>query len=64
MQDWLTKMTENKDKLWPSLEQTYGKPNAAMWYYRWQIFYMACAELFAYNGGDTWGVTHCLFEKA
>ena len=62
-QDWLTKMNDQKKALWPSLEETYGKSDAAMWFYRWQIFYMACAELFAFNGGDVWGVSHYLFEK-
>ena len=62
-QDWLLQMTSNKQKIWPHLEDTYGRNNAAMWYYRWQIFYMACAELFAYEGGDTWGVSHYLFKK-
>lgn len=56
-------MTASKKEIWPHLEKTYGKENAAMWFYRWQIFYMACAELFAYNGGDIWGVCHYLFEK-
>ena len=63
IQDWLTKMNESKTSLWPSLEETYGTRDASMWFYRWQIFYMACAELFAYDGGDTWGVSHYLFEK-
>ena len=62
-QDWLSQMTSNKQQIWPHLEDTYGKNNATMWYYRWQIFYMACAELFAYDGGDTWGVSHYLFNK-
>ena len=63
MQDWLVKLTANKTQAWPGLEATYGKDKALMWYHRWQIFYMACAELFAWEGGDTWGVTHYLFEK-
>ncbi|KAL6713088.1 hypothetical protein ACLMJK_009209 [Lecanora helva] len=63
-EDWLTKMTESKTELWPHLEETYSKQSAAMWFYRWQIFYMACAELFAYDGGDTWGVSHYLFQKS
>ena len=63
-QDWLSKMNVNKKGIWPHLEETYGKNNASIWFYRWQIFYMACAELFGYDHGDVWGVTHYLFRKA
>ncbi|KAI9741982.1 MAG: hypothetical protein M1834_000371 [Cirrosporium novae-zelandiae] len=63
-EDWLSKMTASKANIWPHLGETYGKQNAAIWLNRWQIFYMACAELFAYKGGNTWGVSHYLFEKA
>ncbi|KAL8723442.1 MAG: hypothetical protein Q9225_000273 [Loekoesia sp. 1 TL-2023] len=62
-EDWLTKMGNNKKSIWPHLEATYGKDNTGVWFQRWQVFYMACAELFAYEGGDTWGVSHYLFEK-
>ncbi|KAK5017851.1 hypothetical protein LTR16_001567 [Cryomyces antarcticus] len=63
-EDWLSKMNASKVEIWPHLEETYGKNNVTTWFYRWQIFYMACAELFAYEGGETWGVSHYLFEKA
>ena len=62
-EDWLAKMNASKKEIWPGLEKTYGKDQAAKWFYRWQIFYMACAELFAWEGGQTWGVCHYLFEK-
>lgn len=62
-EDWLAKMNRSQKEIWPGLEETYGKEKAQMWFYRWQIFYMACAELFAWEGGDTWGVCHYLFEK-
>lgn len=62
-EDWLSKMNRSQKEIWPGLEETYGKEKAQMWFYRWQIFYMACAELFAWDGGDTWGVCHYLFEK-
>jgi len=61
--DWLSKMNASKKQLWPHLVDTYGEKNAAMWFFRWQIFYMACAELFAYEGGDIWGIAHYLFQK-
>ncbi|KAI0848845.1 methyltransferase [Daldinia vernicosa] len=60
---WLANMIAKKKQIWPHLEETYGKENAGTWYNRWQIFYMACSELFAYQGGDTWGVSLYLFEK-
>jgi len=63
-EDWLSKMVGSKKEIWPHLTETYGEKDTTMWYYRWQIFYMACAELFAYQGGDTWGVAHYLFEKS
>ena len=64
-EDWLGKMSsaQGKNEIWPGLEETYGKDEAQKWFYRWQVFYMACAELFAWEGGDTWGVAHYLFEK-
>ena len=61
--DWLDKMNASKKEIWPHLEETYGEANTQTWFYRWQIFYMACEELFAFEGGDTWGVSHYLFQK-
>lgn len=57
-------MIVNKKQIWPHLIETYGEAKVSTWYYRWQIFYMACAELFAFEGGDTWGVSHYLFSKS
>lgn len=56
-------MVRQKEQMWPHLEETYGKEKALTWYSRWQIFYMAGAELFAFEGGNTWGVSHYLFSK-
>ena len=62
-EDWLAKMNASKDQIWPHLEETYGKDKVKMWFYRWQVFYAACAELFAFGGGEVWGVGLYLFEK-
>ncbi|KAK6072909.1 (S)-coclaurine N-methyltransferase [Seiridium cupressi] len=53
-EDWLSLMIANKKQIWPHLVETYGEQNASTWYNRWQILYMACSELFAYDGGYTW----------
>ena len=57
IQDWLSKMDVSKKEIWPQLIETYVERDTATWCYRWQIVYMACAELFAYEGGGTWGDT-------
>lgn len=62
LEAWLTRMDEKKEKIWPIFEKTYGK-DVTLWWNRWRVFYMACAELFAYDGGKEWGVSHYLFEK-
>ncbi|GAB7362450.1 hypothetical protein MBLNU230_g2772t1 [Neophaeotheca triangularis] len=63
-EQWLARMLERKEQVWPGLVETYGEGEAARWWNRWQVFYLACAELFAWGGGEEWGVCHYLFEKA
>ncbi|TQN74512.1 putative cation-transporting ATPase, partial [Colletotrichum shisoi] len=48
-EDWLSEMLSHKKEVWPHLVETYGEQDASVWYNRWQIFYMACSELFAYQ---------------
>lgn len=60
---WLQNMDDNKDKIWPILENTYGKNETQKWWMRWRMFFMACAELFAFNHGQEWYVSHYLMSK-
>lgn len=63
-EDWLRRMDGQREVMWPHLEETYGKGKEAWrWWYRWRVFYLACAELFAYAGGEEWGVCHYLWSK-
>jgi cyclopropane-fatty-acyl-phospholipid synthase len=60
---WLQKMDHHKAEIIPLFEQTYGKDQVIKWWVYWRLFYMSCAELFAYNKGNEWMVSHYLFEK-
>ncbi len=60
---WLDNMDENRDLLWSLFKQIYGRDFARLWWMRWRIFFMACAELFAYRNGEEWFVAHYLFTK-
>lgn len=44
---WLQNMDARKDAIMPVLERTYGQKDAALWFQRWRIFFMDCAELWA-----------------
>ncbi len=59
---WLRRMDSRRATVWPILEATYGAENAATWWQRWRMFFMACAELFAFRGGEEWWVSHYAFE--
>jgi cyclopropane-fatty-acyl-phospholipid synthase len=59
---WLANMDSNRDAIWPILEHTYPG-QASLWWHRWRIFFMACAELWGYQAGQEWQVTHLLFEN-
>jgi cyclopropane-fatty-acyl-phospholipid synthase len=60
---WVANMDRHKAQIWPILSQTYGAEWAPVWWMRWRIFFMACAELFGYHDGEEWLVGHYLFER-
>lgn len=60
---WLANMDKNREKIMPLFEKTYGREQALKWWVYWRIFYMACAELWGYNRGNEWFVSHYLFTK-
>jgi len=60
---WLANMDKQREQIMPILKETYGEENRIRWWMRWHIFFMACAELFGYNQGQEWWVSHYLFKK-
>ena len=60
---WLKTLDNERDEVWPVLEQTYGRDFAKMWFMRWRMFFLAVSELFGYRNGSEWFVSHYLFSK-
>jgi cyclopropane-fatty-acyl-phospholipid synthase len=60
---WLSNMDSHKAEIMPLFENTYGKTEALKWWVYWRLFYMACAELWNFNNGNEWIVSHYLFRK-
>jgi cyclopropane-fatty-acyl-phospholipid synthase len=60
---WLDNMDRQRATLWPVIANTYGADQAAVWWTRWRLFFMACAELFGYAQGNEWWVSHYVFER-
>ena len=60
---WLKNMDARRADVLPILEKTYGADQAAKWRAYWRVFFMSCAELWGYRGGNEWLVSHYLFRK-
>jgi cyclopropane-fatty-acyl-phospholipid synthase len=50
---WLTNLESHEEEI----RRRWGRAYLA----RWRVFFLACAELFAYGGGSEWRVAHYLF---
>ncbi|CAA0841912.1 S-adenosyl-L-methionine-dependent methyltransferases superfamily protein [Striga hermonthica] len=62
-EEWLKRMDHNMSSVKPIMESTYGKDSAVKWTAYWRTFFISVAELFGYNDGEEWMVTHFLFKK-
>lgn len=62
LESWLELMDKNTDQVMMLFKQCYGPAEAIKWFNRWRVFYMACSELFGYDQGETWAVTHYLLK--
>lgn len=60
---WLALTDRHKSEILALFRQTYGPADAYRWWQRWRMFYMACAELFGYRGGEEWLVGHYRFVR-
>jgi cyclopropane-fatty-acyl-phospholipid synthase len=60
---WLANMDSNRTEIMKVLTSTYDQ-DANRWFNRWRMFYLACSELFGFDGGNEWFVGHYLFENS
>jgi len=60
---WLSNLDLHRDEALAALVTVTDRDEARRALHRWRIFFMACAELFAYRDGREWGVSHYLLEK-
>jgi cyclopropane-fatty-acyl-phospholipid synthase len=60
---WLANMDANRDAVDAALAVAYGPHEVTRWRARWRTFFMACAEMFGYRGGQEWIVSHYRFRR-
>jgi cyclopropane-fatty-acyl-phospholipid synthase len=60
LEEWLRRYDDHADEIRPILDRTYGAEAAADWWVDWRLFFLVCAETWAYGGGQEYGVSHYL----
>jgi cyclopropane-fatty-acyl-phospholipid synthase len=63
LEHWLDQLDTNRKMLHTRFAGDLGARAARVTLQRWRMFIMACAELFAFQGGNEWGVSHYRFGK-
>ncbi|MDH0863827.1 cyclopropane-fatty-acyl-phospholipid synthase [Mitsuaria sp. GD03876] len=58
---WRERFDARRATVWPILEAVYGAKDAPMWWQRWRLFLLSVEELFGYDHGQQWWVSHYLF---
>ncbi len=61
---WLANQDRHPREIKAVFAQIYGRAAAELWWQRWRMFYMACAETFGYNRGREWLIAHYRFVRS
>lgn len=62
LDDWLANLDRNRASVLNLFAGVYGREQAVVWFNRWRVFLMACSELFGFNEGTQWFVSHYLLS--
>ncbi|MFC1758257.1 SAM-dependent methyltransferase, partial [Planctomycetota bacterium] len=60
---WLKNLDRNRKAILTRFRRDLSAREARTSLQRWRMFFMACAELFRYRGGNEWFVAHYLFAN-
>ena len=55
---WYDQLVARKADVFRVFAAEFGAAEAERHYHRWRIFFLSCAELFAFRGGSEWIVSH------
>lgn len=60
---WLANMDAHRAEIEPLFRETYGDQASKFWHY-WRAFFMSCEELWAFDQGREWPVSHYRFARS
>lgn len=62
-EDWLKNLDRHRHEVIRLFEKDMPRREAIRQTNRWRMFFMACAELFGFRGGQEWYVSHYLYRR-
>jgi cyclopropane-fatty-acyl-phospholipid synthase len=62
-EDWLLNIDQSRAEILKLFHRDLSMAEAHRTFYRWRIFFLACAETFRFRNGQEWWVSHYLFKK-
>jgi cyclopropane-fatty-acyl-phospholipid synthase len=59
---WLKNHQDHREEIEALFRATYGTQEGSKWWQRWRIFFLSCSELWGYQKGEEWFVSHYLMR--